>query len=280
MPNTTTLDGLIARSCEIPSAPPVVTQLMQLISDPTVGAEAIGDALSHDPTLVAELLRVANSPFYGRRGKVSNLASAVMVLGFHALRNLVVALSTREIYGSFEGLPRVLWEHANAVGVVAGAVAKRVGMVSVEDAFAAGLLHDLGMLLLHKSDPDRYAGLLAAAPHLEALAEAEHQEWGFDHSEVGAAVAVHWSLPERMVQVVGAVHHLDRVAEGGEPLRRLAACVVLADGLCAELGKAALPVPDGWDGSEALRLLDGRVVLDELRQIAAQNLRAEADAPM
>jgi len=280
MPNTVTLDGLIAQSCEIPLAPPVVAQLMRLISDPTVGAEAIGDALGHDPTLVAQLLRVANSPFYGRRGKVSNLASAVMVLGFNALRNLVVALSTREIYGSFDGLPRVLWEHANAVGVVAGAVAKRVGMVSVEDAFAAGLLHDLGMLLLHRSDPDRYAALLAAAPHLEALTAAEQQEWGFDHSEVGAAVAVHWNLPERMVQVVGAVHHLDRVAEDGEGVKRLVACLALADGLCAELGKAVLPPPDGLDGSEALRLLDGRATLAELRHIAAQNLGAEANVPM
>jgi len=280
MPDTVTVDGLIARCCQIPSAPQVVMELMQLISDPTVGAEAIGKTLSHDATLAAELLRVANSPFYGRRGKVSNLGSAVMVLGFNALRNLVVALSTREIYGSFDGLPRLLWEHANAVGVVAGAVAKRVGMVSAEDAFAAGLLHDLGMLLLHKSDPDRYASLLAAAPHLEALADAERNEWGFDHSQAGAVIAVHWNLPERMVQVVGAVHHLDRVAEDSEVLKRLVACVALADGLCAELGKAVLPVPDGWDGGDALRLLDGRVAVNELREIAAQNLGAEADAPM
>jgi putative nucleotidyltransferase with HDIG domain len=280
MPNATTLDGLIARSCEMPSAPPVVAQLMQLISDPMVGAEQIGSTLSRDPTLVAELLRVANSPFYGRRGKVSNLASAVMVLGFHALRNLVVALSTREIYGPFDGLPRSLWEHANAVAVVAGAVAKRVGMVSAEDAFAGGLLHDLGMLLLHNSDPGRYAALLAAAPHLDALAEVERREWGFDHSEAGAAFAVHWGLPERMVQLIGAVHHLDRVMDESEGIKRLVACVALGDGLCAELGKAALPVAKGWNGGNALQLLDGRVELDELRQIAAQNLGAAVSLPM
>jgi len=133
---------------------------------------------------------------------------------------------------------------------------------------------------LHKSDPDRYAALLAAAPHLEALAAAEQQEWGFDHSEVGAAIAVRWNLPERMVQVVGAVHHLDRVAEDGEPVKRLLACVALADGLCADLGKAVLPAPDRWYESEALRFLDGRVTLEELRQIAAQNLGAEANVPM
>jgi putative nucleotidyltransferase with HDIG domain len=252
---------------------------MQLMADPTVDAEQIGEVLSHDPTLVGELLRVANSSFYGRRGKVSNLAAAIMVLGFNALRNLVVALSTREIYGSFDGLPRALWEHANAVAVVAAAVAQRVGMVPVEDAFAAGLLHDLGMLLLHRMDEDRYAALLAGTPNLAALDEAERQVWGFDHGEVGAALAVRWGLPERMVMVVGAIHHLEKVAQGDAVVRRMAACVSLADGLCAEAGKAPLPAV-GWDGGEALHVLGGKVTLDELRGIAAENLGAGLDVPI
>jgi len=96
----------------------------------------------------------------------------------------------------------------------------------------------------------------------------------------GATIAVHWDLPERMVQVVGAVHQLDWVAEDGEPLNQRLACVVLADGLCAELGKAVLPAPDGWYESEALRFLDGRATLEGPRQIAAQNLGAEANVPM
>jgi putative nucleotidyltransferase with HDIG domain len=279
MASATTLDHLIAASCDIPSAPPVIGQLMQLMADPTVDAEQIGEVLSHDPTLVGELLRVANSSFYGRRGKVSNLAAAIMVLGFNALRNLVVALSTREIYGSFDGLPRALWEHANAVAVVAAAVAKRVGMVPVEDAFAAGLLHDLGMLLLHRMDGDRYAALLAGTPNLAALDEAERQVWGFDHGEVGAALAVRWGLPERMVMVVGAIHHLEKVAQGDAVVRRMAACVSLADGLCAEAGKAPLPAV-GWDGGEALHVLGGKVTLDELRGIAAENLGAGLDVPI
>jgi putative nucleotidyltransferase with HDIG domain len=279
MANATTLDNLIAASCDIPSAPPVIGQLMQLMGDPTVDAERIGEVLSHDPTLVGELLRVANSPFYGRRGRVSNLAAATMVLGFNALRNLVVALSTREIYGSFDGLPRALWEHANAVAVVAAAVAKRVGMVPVEDAFAAGLLHDLGMLLLHRSDEDRYAELMAAAPDLAALEEAERQTWGFDHGEVGAAVAVRWGLPERIVIVVGAVHRLERVVEDDGVVQRLTACVSLADGLCTEAGKAPLPGM-GWDAAASLEVLGGKVTLDELRGIAAENLRAGLDVPI
>jgi putative nucleotidyltransferase with HDIG domain len=271
MASVTTLDNLIAASCDIPSAPPVVGQLIALMADPTVDAERIGDVLSHDPALVGELLRVANSPFYGRRGKVSNLASAIMVLGFNALRNLVIALSTRDMYGSFDGLPKALWEHANAVALVAAAVAKRVGMVPVEDTFAAGLLHDLGMLVLHRTDEDRYAALIAEAQDLAALVEAERRVWGFDHSEVGAAVAVRWGLPERMVVAVGAVHHMEKVLEDDAVVQRITACVSLADGLCAEMGKAPLPAV-GWDGCKALQVLGGRVELDELRDIAVHNL--------
>jgi putative nucleotidyltransferase with HDIG domain len=279
MTNVTTLENLIAASCDIPSAPPVIGQLMELMVDPTVDAERIGDVLGHDPTLVGELLRVANSPFYGRRGKVSNLAAAIMVLGFNALRNLVVALSTRAIYGSFEGLPKALWEHANAVAMVAAAVAKRVGMVPVEDAFAAGLLHDLGMVLLHLADEDGYAALMAAARDVAALEEAEQRVWGFDHGEVGAAVAVLWGLPERMVVVVGAVHHLEKVVGDDAVVQRLAACVSIADGLCTEMGKAPLPAV-GWDGAEALQVLGGKVTLDELRDVAARNLGAGGGVPI
>ena len=279
MANVTTLDHLIAASCDLPSAPPVIGQLMELMVDPTVDAERIGEVLGHDPTLVGELLRVANSPFYGRRGKVSNLAAAIMVLGFNALRNLVVSLSTREIYGTFDGLPKALWEHANAVAVVAAVVAKRVGMVPVEDAFAAGMLHDLGMLLLHRADEHRYATLLDTAPDLAALEEAERSVWGFDHGEVVAAVAVRWGLPERMVIVVGAIHHLANVADDDLVVQRLAACVSLADGRCAEMGKAPLPVP-GWDGAEALQVLAGKVTLEELRGIAASNLGGDDDVPI
>ena len=83
-----------------------------------------------------------------------------------------------------------------------------------------------------------------------------------------------------MVRVIGSFHHLDGVAEESEVIRRLVACVVLADGLCMELGKAPLRAAEGWNGGDGLRFLDGRIELDELRQIAARNLGAEARVPM
>jgi len=196
----------------------------------------------------------------------------VMTLGFHAVRNLVVALATRGVYGEFAGLTRALWDHANAVAQVSGAIAKEVGRVSVEDAMAAGLLHDLGMVLLLRADPDGYEALVAGAGDVIALAAEERTRFGFDHGDAGAAVVLHWSLPESLVAVVGAVHCLERVADEAPPVTRLAACVTLADGLCGERGLAPLPPPAEWDGSGALALLDNEVDLDGLRAVVDESL--------
>jgi len=278
--STPTLDTLIAGSCDIPSAPPVVTDLMSAMADPMVGAEQIAAVIARDPTLVAQLLRVANSPFYGRRGQVASVEAAVMTLGFHAVRNLVVALSTRGVYGEFAGLTRALWDHANAVAQVSGAIAKHVGRVSVEDALAAGLLHDLGMVLLLRADEAGYTALVEEVPDVIALAAAERERFGFDHGDAGAAVVLHWSLPESLVAVVGAIHCLERVAEDEVNIARLAACITLADGLCGERGLAPLPPPAGWDGSDALALLDGGADLGSLREVVEESLSHADGVPM
>jgi len=278
--STPTLDTLIASSCDIPSAPPVVTDLMSAMADPMAGAEQIAGVIARDPTLVAQLLRVANSPFYGRRGQVGSVEAAVMTLGFHAVRNLVVALSTRGVYGEFAGLTRALWDHANAVAQASGAIAKRVGRVSVEDAMAAGLLHDLGMVLLLRADPDGYDAMVAEVADVDALATAERAHFGFDHGDAGAAVVLHWSLPESLVAVVGAVHCLERVAEEAAPVVRLAGCVTLADGLCGERGLAPLGPPVGWDGSAALALLANEVDLEALRAVVDESLSHVEGVPM
>jgi len=277
---TPTLDTLITDSCDIPSAPPVVTDLMSAMADPMAGAEQIAAVIARDPTLVAQLLRVANSPFYGRRGQVASVAAAVMTLGFHAVRNLVVALSTRGVYGEFAGLTRALWDHANAVALASGAIAKGVGRVSVDDAVAAGLLHDLGMVLLLRADEAGYSALVEETPDVVALAAAERARFGFDHGDAGAAVVLHWALPESLVAVVGAIHCLERVAEDEPSIVRLAACVTLADGLCGERGLAPLPPPAGWDGGDALAILDGEVDLESLREVVEESLSQMERMPM
>ncbi len=275
-----TLDTLIAGSCDIPSAPPVVTDLMSAMSNPMAGAEQIATVISRDPTLVAQLLRVANSPFYGRRGQVASVEAAVMTLGFHAVRNLVVALATRGVYGKFSGLTRALWDHANAVAQASGAIARSIGRVSVEDAFAAGLLHDLGMVLLLRADEVGYTEIVEGASDVVALAAAERAHFGFDHGDAGAAVVLHWSLPESLVAVVGAVHCLERVVEEPAPVVRLAACVTLADGLCCEHGLGPLPPPSGWDGSDAIALLEGDGDMQAMRQAVDESLSQTDGVPM
>ncbi|RMF86085.1 MAG: HDOD domain-containing protein [Nitrospirae bacterium] len=155
-----------------------------------------------------------------------------------------------------------------------------MGRVAVEDAYAAGLLHDLGMVLLLRADPEGYETLVAESGDYDTLAEAERARFGFDHGDATAAVALHWNLPEVLVAAVGAVHRLERVAEEGSAPRRLAACITLADGLCAERGLSPLALPPGWDGSEALALLESDLDLETLRQVAGESLSQEEGVPI
>ncbi len=192
--------------------PDVFIRINQLVEDPDSTVEDIAKAINADPSFTARLLRVANSTFYSFPATVDTAARAATIIGTSQIRNL--ALST-SISRSFEKLPNTLvsmrnfWMHSLYCGLAARKLARMAGKCDVDAVFTAGLLHDIGELVIFNRIPEeaRLALLLVqdSADEL-TIPEAEQEVMGFNHAEVGAELARHWKLP-LMLQECIAYHH-------------------------------------------------------------------------
>ncbi len=230
----------------LPPAPRIYTQLVAALAREDVTVADVGALVRQDIALGAKLLQMANSSFFRLSRKMSSIEEAVTYLGFDTVKHLVLAM---EAFGS-QGKTNVsgavldaLQRHGMATGTLASAMLS--DRASRDEAFVAGLLHDVGELLLLADVPDR-----AAAAREEAvregipLHEAEHRLWGVCHAEVGGYLLALWGLPYPVVEAVANHHSPSRVASPG---RDVLSAVHLADALAAEAaakrGADAIPPP-------------------------------------
>ena len=199
------VDGLV-------TLPHVFVRINQLIENPDSTTEDIAKAVNLDPSFTARLLRVANSSFYGFPASIDTVSKAVSVIGTSQIRNL--ALSTA-IASSFAGLPNTLvsmdnfWRHSLYCALAARNLAMLSGKCDAEAVFTAGLLHDIGELVIFNRLPEQAkAALLLVLDSADELAiyQAEQKIIGFDHAQVGAELARQWKLPP-MLQECIAFHH-------------------------------------------------------------------------
>jgi len=214
--------------------PAHVLEAMRLLDDLTSSAEAVAEAIGRDPVLAARVLRLANSALYMRARRVATLREAVVLVGFGAVRSILV---TAVAYDAFArgapgyGLDRVkMWQHALAVASVARHLA-RARDLGGEGAFVAGLLHDIGKMALSHSLQEQYQAVLKAVQEGLDFVEAERRVLGWDHAQVGAEAARRWNLPEALVQAIEYHHRPDEL-----PGPSLADAVHVADVLSVMLG--------------------------------------------
>ena len=213
-----TLDEVLADIHELPSLPAVVGELTQALDNEATGVDQLAEGIAQDQSLAARALRVANSPFYGIQHKVASIHDAIVILGFRAVGSLVMAAS---VTGYFAPPPNTafdlarFWRHGIGAALCARALARTAGL-DMEAAFTAGLLHDIGVLVLLTSRPESYARVLEyrAAQDCELVA-AETAVLGFDHARVGEALAARWRFPDEIAQAV-AQHHAPRHESGGD----------------------------------------------------------------
>lgn len=232
----TTLQELITATHELASLPQTTARLLELLEDPTVEAVQLLDVIGRDPGLTANLLRLCNSAYYGRRREVGTLLEALVMLGNRTVLTLAFATSMGKVLrGDLAGYglrKDDLWRHCLAVAFGSAAIVRDEGHENLRDrAFTAGLVHDIGKLLLDR--------LLARRLEWEGVpgderqqAEVERQVVGFDHAEAGAALAGAWRFPEQLVAAI-RWHHEPEAAEGDTSLVRV---VQAADVIAAALG--------------------------------------------
>lgn len=232
----TTLRELIAGTHELASLPQTTARLLELLDDPTVEAVVLLDIIGRDPGLTANLLKLCNSAYYGRRREVGTLLEALVLLGNRTVLTLAFATSMgRVLRGDLAGYGMrkdVLWRHSLAVAFGAATIVRDDGRQQLGDrAFTAGLLHDIGKLLLAQPLA-RSLEWEEAASGERNLLDLERQIVGFDHAEAGAALADAWRLPAQLVSAIRWHHQPGEAAQDGD----LVMAVHWADGIAAALG--------------------------------------------
>ncbi len=206
------IQDLLSNVEQLISLPAAYVRLNELVDDPGSSTDDIAHVITQDVALTARLLRVANSPLYGLSTQIDTVSRAVTVLGTQQVRSLALATSACK---SFEGIPNELmsmenfWEHSILCALCARTLALECLKQQREAVFVAGLLHDIGQLVLYRALPDLSRQTLEAcldSPDELESQEAEREIIGFDHAEIGSELARNWSLPASL-QVCIAYHH-------------------------------------------------------------------------
>lgn len=214
-----TLDDVLADIQLLPSLPAVVVELIATLDNEAADIAQLATGIAKDQALAARALRVANSPFYGVQQRVSSIHDAIVILGFRAVGSLVTAAALTDYFApppeSGFDLAR-FWRHSIAAALCARSLAQHVGL-NAEASFTAGLLHDIGVLVLLTTRPWRYAEVLLRRQQDDReLHHLEREILGFDHARVGEALAARWRFPPEIASAV-ASHHapLPRRADAG-----------------------------------------------------------------
>ncbi len=192
------------------SPPDVCMRLFELIHLPSTGAADIAKVIAVDPNLTARLLRMANSSFYNFSRKIDTISRAVTVIGTTELYQLVLSISAVK---TFAGVPNELvdmetfWRHSVYTGLLARTLAVRANILHPERLFVAGLMHDLGSLVLYHQRPQEMRDLLLLANgDEELLYHAEMESLGFSHASVAAKLMEQWQLPVSLVEAIHCHH--------------------------------------------------------------------------
>ena len=223
------MDRMIDRVEELHSSPLVASKVLRLLKDPEFQVQEVEKYLETDPALTATILRLVNSSCFGLSRKVLSLHRAITLLGSRSLR--LVVLSFGLVDRLTRGVPVKVcadyWQRALTMAAAASRLATGRKGVSADEAYSAGLLADIGVLVLAQTDTEQYVALYEEIGHCKGLLCEEQRRFGFDHPSLGARLLSRWNLPERLSASI-AQHHDEKV-EGGYLDLAVLAADMLAD---------------------------------------------------
>jgi HD-like signal output (HDOD) protein len=229
---------LVHDNVQLLSLPEVCLRIQQLAEDPRAGMAEFAQLVIQDPALTTRLLKLVNSAYYRFPGRVDTVSRAVNLIGIAELRNLTLAMAAMEVFGGLENERFDMlgfWRHSVYCALVARFLAKHARVLHAERLFIAGLLHDVGRLLIFNLLPEQAALILQRVANGEEVCAAERVELGFDHAAVGHELLRLWHLPKEL-RIAVAFHHLPEVAEEA---RLEATLVYLANRIAHQVETAA-----------------------------------------
>ncbi|MCD6459092.1 HDOD domain-containing protein [bacterium] len=217
----------------LPTLPHVIGKLAGVLENPMVSAEEVNTVISSDQVLTAKVLRLVNSAFYGFPGQISSVTHAIVILGFTTIRSVALSASVFDVFslngGSIQFDRRKFWQHAVGTAVISKAIAHYKGYPEEEDAFVAGLLHDIGKIIIDQCLHDLFMKIIKEVYDNDILfIEAEEKFMDCNHQHLGKWLSENWKLPVRLREAIAHHHNPERAREGYQ----LACFVHLADILC------------------------------------------------
>jgi len=252
--------------------PEVTLRIIKLVEDPKSTAADLNQVISHDPALGARILKVVNSAFYGLPGQIGSINRAIVLLGLNAVKNIAIAASLAKLFRGGKICPhfdaRDLWAHSIATASATQLLAKRVGLGLPDEAFLAGLIHDLGVMVEIQARRSQFVEAVTAVVESRkgdtdpnqwlTMRHAEMRYIGATHEQFGAALCKVWKFPASFASVTG-YHH--RPMDLPPEARSLTALVYVAEHIAFELD-------DTLSYFRETPELDPRV-LDEMKLTAA-----------
>ncbi len=209
----------LGRIGDIATLPEVTAKIISVVDDPKSTARDLHSIIKNDPALATKILKVVNSAFYGLPGQVAEIDRAIVLLGLSAVKNIAISASISRLFTtekiSEHFTAKDIWTHSVAVAVATrqfcGTVGKRA---FAEEAFLAGLIHDLGLLMERQAFPDQLKDVIRLAGETNRpFCELENELIGIDHQTLGAALAAKWKFPRGLQTVIGYHHRIDNLAE-------------------------------------------------------------------
>lgn len=234
---STDLESVIRRIDEISTLPAVALRLMEVAGDMGSSAADLKEVLESDTALCARVLRCVNSAAYAVRTRITNLQQAIAYLGLKQIRNLAMTASVSEFFkteATVNTYTRAgLWRHMVSVGICARLIARRRKMANFEDMFLAGLLHDIGIILMDQYMNEQFSSIIVSLKGDKTLPQVERQYLGFDHSVLGEKVAANWGFPDAARAAIR--HHHASARYKGNDIDTVR-CVEVANLLCTLKG--------------------------------------------
>lgn len=210
-PDSTALKALVQKITDLPTLPSMMATITRLMQDPRTSAEELGRAIATDPALVSKVLKLVNSAFYGFPGRISTITQAIVILGFSTIRNVVLTTSVLKVFGNSKSRAfdvEMFWEHSLLTGALAKSLALEKDLPFTEETFIAGLLHDMGRMVLSQRLTAEFEKVVAFREKTGAgQLESEKAVLGLTHGEIGGWLARKWNLPTPFVDSMLWHHH-------------------------------------------------------------------------
>jgi putative nucleotidyltransferase with HDIG domain len=228
----------VKKVATIATLPEVTSRIIKTVEDPRSSATQLHKIVSHDPALVTRVLKVVNSSFYGLPGQIASIERAIVLLGLNAVKNIAVAASLGQLFRGVklcDGFTaKDLWTHCVAVACASREIAKAMHVTFVDEAFLAGMIHDIGLLVSLQTAPEQLQRVCAEVRKKNvSFCETERAMTGVDHQMLGAGLAEMWKFP-RACQLVARHHHAPVGVQ--DEYKLLVGIVYMADTICCQEG--------------------------------------------